>query len=402
MAQWNGTIITTAGRTLLGKVLAGLTTLQITRGAAGDGKLSAGQKMEDLTALISPKLNLPIASKKVNGDGTASVVLNITNTSLASLLEFREYGLYAQDPDVGEILYCVDNAGDYPDYIPAGTGPNLINYNMNVVTVIGSVINLDAKIDPNLTWASETQVQAHLESTNPHPNWLQIKTEVTTTDKFWVQSQSDNQLHPISVDNARTLILGDQASTIPVLSGRVNQVETELSNIALKLVAENDCPDSNMLLAEDFATPDKIDTFAVQVLSIVAGDNGIDVQTLNGIIPGAWYWVTDGVNQEYIQVKSCIKNGSVYRILVNSNIANTYTVTDTMIYRTTAEIGSSVAYGSGDKKGFNWVPGTTWAGVSANAASVVKVDTSQSNADSFTKTGDVAFTADGLFTLATN
>lgn len=400
MSDIRGTQLTYAGQNLLAKCLTGQ-ELHFSRVAMGDGTVAEGQNLRQLTGLVNPKLNLPIKSVSVTGVGTTVIETQLKNVSLTAGFTAREVGIYAMDNDT-EILYAVRNTGDDSEYIPAGGGSEVWDLIYDVVTVVDQADNITATINGDIAYVTRLDFYDHVNSTMPHPNAPSLKTDVTTTDKFWVQSASDKHLHGMSLDNARTLILGDQASTIPVLSGRVNQVETELSNIALKLVAENDCPDSNMLLAEDFATPDKIDTFAVQVLSIVAGDNGIDVQTLTGIIPGAWYWVTDGVSQEYIQVKSCIKNGSVYRILVNSNIANTYTVTDTMIYRTTAEIGSSVAYGSGDKKGFNWVPGTTWAGVSANAASVVKVDTSQSNADSFTKIGDVAFTADGLFTLATN
>jgi len=400
MSEIRGTKLTYLGLSLLAKCQTGQ-ELHFSRVAMGDGKTADSQDLRQLTGLINPKLNLPIKSVKVSGVGTTIMETELKNVNLAAGFFAREVGIFAMDGDA-EILYAVRNTGDDSEYIPAGGGSEVWDLIYDVVTVVDQADNITATINGDIAYVTRLDFYDHIDSVAPHPNAPSLKTDVTTTDRFWVQSASDKHLHGMSLDNARTLILGDQASTIPVLSGRVNQVETELSNIALKLVAENDCPDSNMLLAEDFATPDKIDTFAVQVLSIVAGDNGIDIETLTGIIPGAWYWVTDGVNQEYIQVKSCIKNGSVYRILVNNNIANTYTVPDTMIYRTTAEIGSSVAYGSGDKKGFNWVPGTTWAGVSANAASVVKVDTSQSNADSFTKIGDVAFTADGLFTLATN
>jgi hypothetical protein len=229
-----------------------------------------------------------------------------------------------------------------------------------------------------------------------------LKNEVITADRFWVQNQSDNHLHPISLDNARTLILGDQASTIPTLRSRVNQLETEQSNIALKMVAENDCPDSNLLLCEDFVVPDKIDTFTCKVLSVVAGDNGIDVATLDGIIPGAWYTISDGVSQEYFQIRSCIKNGTVFRILADKNLVNTYTIADTILLRSTSEIGVGVAYGSGDKKGFNWSPSLKWQGVNANVASTIKSETTQDKIDNFTIDGDITFTPGGLITLGGN
>ena len=398
MSDIRGTQLTYAGQNLLAKCLTGQ-ELHFSRVAMGDGTVAEGQNLRQLTGLVNPKLNLPIKSVNVTGVGTTVIETQLKNVSLTVGFTAREVGIYAMDGDT-EILYAVRNTGNDSEYIPPGGGSEVWDLIYDVVTVVEQAENITATINGDIAYVTRLDFYDHVDSMTPHPNAPSLKNEVTTTDKFWVQSTSDKHLHGMSLDNTRTLILGDQASTIPVLASRVNQLEIEQSNIALKLVAENDCPDSNLLLVEDFAVPDKIDIFSVQVLSIVAGDNGIDVQTLTGIIPGAWYWVTDGVNQEYVQIKSCIKNGSVYRTLVNSNIVNTYTVADTMIYRTTAEIGSGVAYGSGDKKGFNWQPTIVWQGVNANVATTAVLETTQSNADAFTQSGAVAFTTDGFFTIS--
>jgi len=401
MSEIRGTQLTYLGLSLLAKCQTGQ-ELHFSRVAMGDGKAADSQDLRQLTGLINPKLNLPIKSVTVSGVGTTIMETELKNVNLAAGFFAKEVGIFAMDGTT-EILYAVRNTGDDSEYIPAGGGSEIWDLIYDVVTVVDQADNITATINGDIAYVTRLDFNEHVDSINPHPNAPSLKTEVTTADRFWAQNQSDNHLHPISLDNARNLILGDQASTIPTLRNRVNQLEIEQSNIALKLVAENDCPDSNLLLAEDFVVPDKIDTFTVQVLSIVAGDNGIDVETLTGIIPGAWYWVTDGVNQEYIQIKSCIKNGSVYRILVNSNIINTYSVPDTIIYRTTAEIDNTgVAYGAGDKKGFNWAPNITWSGVSANVATTAVLATTQTNADTFVQSGDVAFTSDGLFTLSAN
>lgn len=401
MGEIRGTKLTYAGLSLLAKCQTGQ-ELHFSRVAMGDGKAADTQDLRQLTGLINPKLNLPIKSVSVTGVGTTIMETELKNVNLTAGFFAREVGIFALDGD-NEILYAVRNTGDDSEYIPAGGGSEVWDLIYDVVTVVDQADNITATINGDIAYVTRLDFNAHVDSVTPHPNAPSLKNEVTTADKFWAQSQSDNHLHPISLDNTRNVILGDQASTIPMLRSRVNQLEIEQANIALKMVAENDCPDSNLLLAEDFVVPDKIDTFAVKVKSVVAGDNGIDVQTLNGIILGAWYWITDGVNQEYIQVKSCIKNGSVYRILITSNIVNTYSIDDTMIYRTTSEIDNTgVAYGAGDKKGFNWQPATVWKGVIANVASIAKVETTQANADTFEQSGDVAFTADGLFTIAAN
>lgn len=154
------------------------------------------------------------------------------------------------------------------------------------------------------------------------------------------------------------------------------------------------------MIAEDFVNPDMVDTFVCNVTSVAAGDNSIDVSSLTGILLGSWYTITDGINQEYVQVKSCIKNGSILRLILNQNIECTYLIAQTILLRSTAQIGNGVVYGSGDKKGFLWSPSTVWKGVNSNVATTVLLETTQNNADLFTSSGDVAYTTDGFFTLA--
>ena len=391
------TQLTYQGLTLLAKAQTGQ-ELHFTRVVMGDGAVLDGQDLRQLTGLVNPKLELPIKAVTVSGVGTTVIETQLKNVNLTAGFFAREVGIFALD-GTNEILYAIRNTGADSEYIPAGGGSEVWDLIYDVVTVVDQAENITATINGDIAYVTRLDFYEHVDSATPHPNAPSLKTDVTTADKFWVQSASDKHLHGMSLDDTRTLILGDQASTIPTLRSRVSQLEIEQANIALRLEAENECPDSNMLIAEDFQVPDKIDTFTVKVKSIVAGDNGIDVETLTNIVPGAWYWVTDGVSQEYIQVKSCIKNGSVYRILINSNIINTYSIADTMIYRTTAEIGLGVAYGSGDKKGFTWSPPVVWQGVVSNVATAERLQTIQANSDAFTKSGEVAFTADGLFTL---
>lgn len=397
MSDIRGTQLTYAGQNLLSKCLTGL-ELHFSRVAMGDGTVAEGQNLRQLTGLVNPKLNLPIKSVNVTGVGTTVIETQLKNVSLTVGFTAREVGIYAMDGDT-EILYAVRNTGNDSEYIPAGGGSEVWDLIYDVVTVVDQAENITATINGEVAYVTRLDFYDHVDSTLPHPNAPSLKTDVTTTDKFWVQSASDKHLHGMSLDNTRTLILGDQASTIPTLRSRVSQLEIEQANIAQRLEAENKCPNSNMLITENFDVPDKIDTLAIKVKSIVAGDNGIDVETLTGVTPGAWFWVTDGVNQEYIQNKSCIKNGDVFRMLITSNIVNTYNIENTMIYRTTAEIGPGVAYGAGDKKGFNWQPSITWAGVISNVAMTIPLETTQANADSFIQSGDVAFTSDGYFTV---
>ena len=116
MAAFPKMTLTNAGQALQTKVLAG-ETLTFTRIALGDGQLN-GQPIAPLTALISQKATVEVDSVRVVNTSTAQVAGFFSNADISTGFWWRETGVFAQDPDVGEILYGYTNAGDAGDYIP--------------------------------------------------------------------------------------------------------------------------------------------------------------------------------------------------------------------------------------------------------------------------------------------
>ena len=116
MAAFPKMTLTNAGQALQTKVLAGA-TLTFTRIALGDGQLN-GQPISPLTALISQKATVEVDSVRVVNTSTAQVAGFFSNADISTGFWWRETGVFAQDPDVGEILYGYTNAGDAGDYIP--------------------------------------------------------------------------------------------------------------------------------------------------------------------------------------------------------------------------------------------------------------------------------------------
>jgi hypothetical protein len=323
----------------------------------------------------------------------------LRNDKLAKGFFCREVGIFATGSDGKEIMYAYRNTGDESGYIPAGVGAAEVwDLTYDVATVVDQADNITATIDGGIVYVTRNELQKHIDSSNPHPNLPGVQEPVKTTDAFWA-NKSDNQLHALSVDDARKLILAGDASSIPVMRSRINQLETELDNVTLKMVAQDECPESNLLLSEDFKESDMVDQYTVKVNSAVAGDNGIDIETDNAVITGSWYWISDGISSEYIQIKSVIKNGSVYRVLATDNLKNTYNLPATYMYRTTSLITQGMASGSGDRKGFQWKPTVSWQGVNSNVAEVSRLETTQDKAADFTVTGDGIFSADGYYTL---
>ena len=403
MSMARSTQLTYNGLELLARGQLGK-EINFTRVIMGDGEIGEAQDIRQLEGLVAPKLELPIKSINITGVGTVVMEAELKNNNLSAGFFAKEVGIFAKEGTEGdEILYAYRNTADDSEYIPAGGGSEVWNLLYDIVTVIDQAENITANIDGSVAYVTKLDYNEHVDSTNPHKKFLQIGNEVATAQAINCDvRQAGDKLNYISIDNLRLQVLGD-TSTIPVLNSRVRQLERENANLALKLEAEGMLPDCNMLLAENFKNPDSVDRFEVDVTSCAAGDDSIDVLSNYGFIIGSWYWITDGVHAEYVQVKSVIKNGSVYRVILTKSLTETYQIEQTKIYRTTAWISEQgIVYGSGDVLGVTYTPTITWRGTSEGgvADSNEQLLTSQDNADNFSIKGHIAFNDNDLATLS--
>jgi len=182
MADFRGTILTQRGRNLLAKAQTG-TTLTFTKIKLGDGLWPSNTDPTQLNDLVSPKLNLPIQEIRVVGDGTVRLRFVLTNTGLSQGFFMREIGIYAQDPDIGEILYAVAYAGDRADFIPAD-GITKVENVVDIYTVIANAQNVTAVISDTVALATKQDIDT-------------VKPEARTTapnlaypGKLWIDADS--------------------------------------------------------------------------------------------------------------------------------------------------------------------------------------------------------------------
>ena len=134
MAVWNGTVTTQLGINLIAKVIAGKTNLDFTVIRTSD-KVYIGSDLTVLTALEKVKQEIEVSQVSVENNSTVSVKGLITNTNLSNQYSLDTIGLYATDPDLGEILFSVTTA-DIADVIPAKTNTNTTSLILNVLTSV--------------------------------------------------------------------------------------------------------------------------------------------------------------------------------------------------------------------------------------------------------------------------
>lgn len=166
MGAFGGLILTNKGRNLQAKAQTGK-ELKYTRIGVGDGQLG-GRQIVDLTALVSEKKSLNLTKLKVNGGGRATVGTILSNQNISAGFYLREIGVFALDPDEGEILYCYGNAGSTAEYIPVGGGPDVIEKNIDIITIVGNASNVSAVLDTSMVFVSKSEFDDHLEAINPH------------------------------------------------------------------------------------------------------------------------------------------------------------------------------------------------------------------------------------------
>ena len=121
MANFNTAIITEKGINLLAK--AGETTIEFTRAATGDGAYTDEEVLSERTSLKAQKQEFPISSVSVLDESTVYLRFIISNSQNTVNLEngyyIKEVGIFANDPDEGEILYAITTAvTDQWDYLP--------------------------------------------------------------------------------------------------------------------------------------------------------------------------------------------------------------------------------------------------------------------------------------------
>lgn len=141
MANWQGFILTEKGLNLQAKINAGLATLNFTKISIGSGSSSSSS----LTDLVKREKDLTIASCTVDGS-TVKLVSTLTNTGITKPFKERELGLFATDPNDGEIMFAYMMDPD-PDTMPAEGSTTVVSKRMTLNLTFSNTGNVSAVLD---------------------------------------------------------------------------------------------------------------------------------------------------------------------------------------------------------------------------------------------------------------
>ena len=146
MAEFSKLVITNKGQALLAKMIAGSGNIEFTKVSASSTAYTDAQ-LEGLTSLSDVKQTSLISKVTRTNEVAIKVEAAFTNTELTAGYYMKALGLYAVDPDAGEILYAVTRETSGNCYMPAYNGITVSGAYVQLVTTVGNAENVSLEVD---------------------------------------------------------------------------------------------------------------------------------------------------------------------------------------------------------------------------------------------------------------
>ena len=147
MAEYSKLVMTKKGQALQAKMIAGTGNVQFTKVASSDAQYTVAQ-LEGLTSLSSVKQTTLISKVERTNTVAIKVEAAFSNTELKTGYYMRTLGLYALDPNEGEILYaaCIETSGSC--YMPPYNGVTVTGAYIQMYQTVGNAENVSLTVNP--------------------------------------------------------------------------------------------------------------------------------------------------------------------------------------------------------------------------------------------------------------
>lgn len=157
MGAFKSAVITKKGQALLAKVVAGTANFNFTSIKTSENTLTGD--LASKTGIGTIKQTANVASVIRQNDSNVKVSASFSNANLNAGYYVRNIGLYATDPQEGEICYSISVADESvatADWMPPFNGIGVSSLMVDLVTAVSNASSVNVTVDPT---ASATVAQ---------------------------------------------------------------------------------------------------------------------------------------------------------------------------------------------------------------------------------------------------
>ena len=205
MASFNPSKMTALGLGLLAKAQADLANIHFTKLKTGDGRHpDNSENLSGYTDLLSPRQSFPVAELSVINNSTVYCKVYVNNEGLEQGYHVREVGLFATDPDQGEILYAMatvhisDDGSEEADYLPAYNSYMPATIEIEFYTEVSNAESVTIEGLPEPEPAIKVYIDqlvsrlmiSHNADTEAHPSLRPVTVEITVPVEAWQEDES--------------------------------------------------------------------------------------------------------------------------------------------------------------------------------------------------------------------
>ena len=231
MNIWENAVITVKGLSLLSKLIEG-DTLDITRAETGAGYVTPGT-LSQLTSVSMPKQALTFRGTSYPEEGKCKLPCYLTNSGLKAGYTAKQVGVYATDPDEGEILFLVmQSPSDKGTEVPSETEMPGYSAEWNLYIQYGQASGVKVVVDATGV-VSRGEVETLLEEQK-----AEIKEEFESElgdkvghDMFCVRATSEDGVYYVAnIEGIPKPYVGMTITIIPNKTSTDSTVSLNLNN----------------------------------------------------------------------------------------------------------------------------------------------------------------------------
>ena len=244
MAEFSKLVITQKGQALIAKVLEGTATdVDFTKIAASKATFTVDQ-LEKLTALPDVMQEEKISYKTRTNNVAVQIETAFNNTKLTVGYPMNTLGLFAVDPDEGEILYaaCAETSGYC--YMPPYNGITVSGAYMRLITTVGNADNVTLEVNPaaTATFADVQRLQKQIDELAAKPTGVPLiigATEPDVAPVLWFNTGKIPEINTVvflelgADGDMSDILAGIDGKNRPVMNAMMNGTTTDHISIEM-------------------------------------------------------------------------------------------------------------------------------------------------------------------------